>query len=396
MKALTDIAIRNLKPSAERREIPDPGCRGLYVVMQPSGAKSFAVRFRVNGKARKLTLPPGVSLAAARKLCGDAMLEVAQGRDPAAAKQATKQAQRLAREDTFAAIAAEYNERQGSKLRSAHWRELALRRHVYPVLGDRLISEIKRSELIRLLDRIEDRSGATTANRILGIVRTIFNWHAVRSDDFRSPIVRGMAREGEQARDRVLSDAELCAIWKTAAEGRDPYAYLIRFLLLTTARRAEAAKMTWQEIEGATWTLPAIRNKTGVELVRPLSEAAERLLAETPQIVDSRYVFSVDGKHPLGGFSRRKRQFDERCGVTGWRLHDLRRTARSLLSRAGVNADHAERCLGHVIGGVRGVYDRHGFHAEMLHAFEALSAQIERIVNPPEQNVVPITTLARG
>jgi integrase len=387
MKALTDIAIRNLKPGSERREIPDPGCRGLYVVVQPSGARSFAVRYRFAGRGCKLTLPPGVSLAGARKLAADAMFEVAQGRDPGAAKRAVKQAQRLAREDTFAAIAAEYNERQGSKLRSAHWRELGLRRHVYPVLGDRLISEIKRSEIIRLLDKIEDRSGATAANRILGIMRTIFNWHAVRSDDFRSPIVRGMARAGERARDRVLSDSELCTIWKTAGEDRDPFDYLIRFLLLTTARRSEAAEMTFQELDGATWTLPAIRNKTGVELVRPLSRAAQKVLADIPQIADSSFVFTADGKHTLGGFSRRKRQFDERCGVAGWRLHDLRRTSRSLLSRAGVPVDHAERCLGHVIGGVRGVYDRHKFHAEMLHAFEALAAQIERIVSPVE-NVV--------
>ena len=73
--------------------------------------------------------------------------------------------------------------------------------------------------------------------------------------------------------------------------------------------------------------------------------------------------------------------------MTGWTLHDLRRTARSLMSRAGVNADHAERCLGHVIAGVRGTYDRHEYHAEKQHAFEALAALIERIVNPPEGNV---------
>jgi integrase len=392
MKALTDIAIRNLKPGSVRREIPDAGCRGLYVVVQPSGAKSFAVRFRVNGKARKLTLPPGVSLAGARKLCGDAMLEVAQGRDPAAAKQATKQAQRLAREDTFAAIAAEYQERQGKKLRSAHWRELALQRHVHPVLGDRPIAEIKRSEVIRLLDKIEDRSGAITADRVLGIMRTIFNWHAVRSDDFRSPIVRGMARASEQARDRILNDDELCAIWKTAGEGRDPFDFLVKFLLLSTARRSEAAAMTFREIDGSVWTLPAARNKTGIDLVRPLSRAAQKVLAEIPQIADSPFVFSADGKHALGGFSRRKAAFDNRCGVSGWRLHDLRRTARSLLSRAGVSVDHSERALGHVIGGVRGVYDRHAYAEEMRHAFEALAAQIGRIVNPPAENVVPITT----
>jgi integrase len=84
----------------------------------------------------------------------------------------------------------------------------------------------------------------------------------------------------------------------------------------------------------------------------------------------------------IGGLQQRKARFDKRCGVVGWMLHDLRRTARSLMSRAGVSSDHAERCLGHVIGGVRGVYDRHRYQAEMLRAYEALAVQIERIVNP--------------
>lgn len=88
-KGLTDIAIRNLKPGGVRREIPDPGCAGLYLIIQPSGRKSFAVRYRFAGLPRKLTLQSGVSLAAARKLTADAMHEVAQGRDPSEAKRAT-------------------------------------------------------------------------------------------------------------------------------------------------------------------------------------------------------------------------------------------------------------------------------------------------------------------
>jgi integrase len=91
----------------------------------------------------------------------------------------------------------------------------------------------------------------------------------------------------------------------------------------------------------------------------------------------------------LGGFSKFKAAFDKACGVTGWTLHDLRRTARSLMSRAGIDADHAERALGHVIPGVRGVYDRHEFRDEKRRAFEALAAQIERIINP-QPNVVAL------
>jgi integrase len=100
------------------------------------------------------------------------------------------------------------------------------------------------------------------------------------------------------------------------------------------------------------------------------------------------FIFSKS-KKPLGGLDRHKRVIDEASGVTGWTIHDLRRTARSLMSRAGVNADIAERCLGHVIGGVRGIYDRHEYFEEKQRAFEALAGQIDRIVNP-QDNVVPM------
>jgi integrase len=143
-------------------------------------------------------------------------------------------------------------------------------------------------------------------------------------------------------------------------------------------------------MDGADWTLPAARNKTGVDLVRPLSKAAQEILAARPRIVGCPFVFTSDGRSALGGFSRRKHEFDAACGVTDWTIHDLRRTARSLMSRAGVSPDHAERCLGHVIGGVLETYDRHAYHAEKLQAFEMLAAQIERIVNPPQGDVVPL------
>jgi len=107
------------------------------------------------------------------------------------------------------------------------------------------------------------------------------------------------------------------------------------------------------------------------------------------------FVFTADGRHALGGFAERKADFDKACGVTGWTIHDLRRTSRTLLSRAGISADIAEMCLGHALGGVRATYDRHSFEKEKRHAFEALAAQIERIVRPPEPKVADIAA-ARG
>jgi len=103
---------------------------------------------------------------------------------------------------------------------------------------------------------------------------------------------------------------------------------------------------------------------------------------------DDDFVFGLSPDTPLVAFSRIKKQLDAKCGITGrWTFHDLRRTARTLMSRGRVNTDHAERVLGHIIGGVRGIYDRHEFHTEKGHALEALAHQIELIINPPKGNI---------
>ena len=159
------------------------------------------------------------------------------------------------------------------------------------------------------------------------------NWHASRSDEFRSPIVRGMARK-ERARSRVLTDDELRAIWKAADATPGPFGALVQFLLLTAARRAEAAEMTHAEIEGTDWTLPEVRNKVKVDLVRPLSPAAQDVLAKLPRTGKAGFAFTTGGTSGIGAFSQFKRKLDKAAGVTGWTLHDLRRTARSLMSRA--------------------------------------------------------------
>ncbi len=138
--------------------------------------------------------------------------------------------------------------------------------------------------------------------------------------------------------------------------------------------------MRRSELDGADWLIPAARYKGKHDHLIPLSATAQKIIENVPIIDGSDYVFTTTGRHPATDFATKKQQFDKLCGVTGWRLHDLRRTSRSLMSRAGVNADHAERCLGHVIGGVRGTYDRHEYHREKQAAFEELAALVERIV----------------
>jgi len=384
---LTPKTIENLKPGPARREIPDAGHAGLYLLLQPSGAKSWAARYRFNGRPTKLTLGqwPATTLAAAREAAAAAKNELEKGRNPAAAKEDAKIKAMEAEANTVASVCAAYMEREAGKLRTADARASILRRLVYPAIGDRPIGSIKRSDLVTMLDRIEDHNGPRMADVTLGVLRRIFNWYELRGDEFRSPIVRGMTRQksSDHRRTRILDDDEIRALWTATADGA-VFSSFIRFLLLTSARRNEASGMRWDEVDATgVWTLPAARSKTKTEITRPFSKAARVLLAELPHVDGSEFAFSTNGRTPPSQFSIGKTKLDNASGVRDWRLHDLRRTSRSLLSRAGVNSDVAEKCLGHSRGDIIERYDQHKYIPEMRIAFEQLATQIETIVNPP-------------
>ena len=354
----------------------DDAVTGLALRVSPTKKAWIWLHTGLDGKRKRLTFGtyPAISLAAARGKVETMRRELEVGLPP--------------KTETFQAICEEYLRR--AKVRTKADRQRTLERLVYPSLGSRPIDDVRRSEIIRLLDGIEDANGPVMADRTLALVRKIMNWHATRSDDFRSPIVKGMARvrPSERARERVLTDDEIRAVW---ANGNGVFGRFVKFLLLTGARRSEASEMTWAEIDDGNWTLPAARNKTKVDLVRPLSKAAQDTL---PMPRQGEFVFSTDGgTTPISGFSKFKRALDKASGVRDYTLHDLRRTARSLMSRAGVPTDHAERCLGHVIGGVRGVYDRHEYHREKAQAFEMLAGEIARIVSGESAKVV---TMRKG
>jgi integrase len=264
-------------PGADRTVYWDEKLPGFGLMVTASGHKSYVVQYRAGRISRRMTIDGVLSLEVARKEAKGYLGKVARGGDPLGERRQKEAAQR----DSLKSVAEEYLKREGKKLRSADQQRALLERLVYPVLGTSQIGAIKRKEIVRLLDKIEDESGAFMAQLTLATLRRIMNWYASRSDDFRSPIVRGMSRvkPKEVARDRVLSDEEIRAVWKAADNLPGPWGLLVKFLLLTGARLNEAARMTWNELENGHWLIPAARNKTKQELLRPLSEAGKAVLA---------------------------------------------------------------------------------------------------------------------
>ncbi len=206
--------------------------------------------------------------------------------------------------------------------------ERVLAVYVLPVWKDRALVDIRRSDVVRLLDAVEDKHGARMADQVLVVVRSIMNWHAVRADGYTAPIVRGMRRvkPHERARSRILDDAEIAALWK-AADQCGQFGALARLALLTGQRRRKLATLRWSDIVDDIWHVAreAPREK-GTPVALELPPIALDIIAALPR--KGEYVFpGIDGK-PFWSFSRGKAALDAAMppGTPVWKFHDLRRT----------------------------------------------------------------------
>ena len=237
--------------------LPTPGRKHFVLVVRYPGDR--------NPSPRALGVYGAMTLEAARTKGREWLALIANGVDPK-----VREASRRA--DTLQAIAEAYLKRE-SRLRTINQRKSILERLILPKFGARQIEDIRRVEIVALLDRVEDRNGRAMAQYTLATLRRLFTWHAGRSDDFRSPIVRGMSRvkPSEQRRQRTLTDPEIRALWQAAEASPSVFGYFVQLLLLTAVRRNEAAGMGRSEIVGDDWIIPPQRYKTNLELVIPLS-----------------------------------------------------------------------------------------------------------------------------
>jgi integrase len=391
-KALTDITIQKLKPGSKRFEVPDPGARGLRVVVQPTGRKSFAVRYRnAAGRARKLTLPTGITLAAARKLAADALLEVAQGKDPGTAKQAARRTAGARGEDTVARLAAEFVEKHAkrhTRPSSIRATEAAFRNIVLPAWGRRTVHEITRRDVIELLDGVAaDRP--ILANRTRATLSRFFGWLCERDVIAASPCVGVKPPSAERVRDRVLDDDELRRLWLASdAIGGNAGAYT-KLLILTGQRRSEIANLKWNEIEGDVLALPAKRMKARAPHTVPLSSQAAGIIA-TLLKTDDFVLGRALGWH----FHHVKQALDAHMGNTPkWVIHDVRRSVATGMAKIGVAVPVIEKILAHKTGTFKGIvstYQRHSFLPEMAAALQRWGDHVEQLAGGKPAKVVKL------
>jgi integrase len=391
MAKLTTKSVENIKPGPTRREIPDGGCRGLYLVVHPTGRKSWAVRYRFDGTPKKLTLDNVLTLAAARKAATDALHRLEQGADPAAQKSAAKAiAERAAIErnaDTVDNLSELFIERHAKKkTRKNSWRqtEHIFRNIVLPVWSGRLIHDIKRRDIIDLIEGVaEDRP--VMANRTLAALSKFFNFLASRDVTVASPCA-GVARPSEERpRERVLDGPEIKAMWEACDAVGTPVGPWVRMLLLLGQRRSEVAGMRRSEIVGDTWTVPAARMKGKEPHTLPLPTQALAIIEHVPRIGDSDLVFTTPNRMPLSNFDRAKRELDARMQPrTPFVFHDLRRTMASGMAGLGIRVEVVEKILAHRSGtfrGIVGVYQRHTFIPEMRDALQRWADHLDEMVH---------------
>jgi integrase len=225
--------------------------------------------------------------------------------------------------------------------RTAREQHRVVSRYIIPHIGHCDFAELRRADVAELLDTIQDNHGTQQADSVLTVLRAIAGWVQSRDDSYRPPFTKGMRRTPRQqhARSRILSDGELRQVWRAAGKA-GAFGAFARLLLLTAQRRTKVRQLRWQDVDASgIWDIPtAPREKSNAGL---LQLPALDIIAAQPKFAGSPLVFAG----PLS-YSRDKRELDIAAGVAGWRLHDLRRTSRSLLARLGVQHEVAEAILG--------------------------------------------------
>jgi integrase len=417
--AVSKLRLAKGEAEATYRDKKQPG---LILRLNKSGAKVWRVQY-YDASQRKMRSeglgefksgsPAHVSVKDARK----AAMDFKGNLDGILTERAAKA---LANRDSFKAVSDWYFEKFVEGQRRSAPQIKAIINAILPEWENKPFEAISRGEVASLLSGIAKTRGPRAADVTLAVLRRMMAKHAVRSNSYSSVIVEGMAQiedPRERARDRILTDQEIRFMFK-ACDQVGTFGALCKMLLFTAQRRTKVAEMRFDDIDDAgVWTIPKEKREKGTGQRLRLPKPALDIVEGQRELAISEFVFPSSAGTAFSAFGQAKHELDVARGALegikvpaldtreyeefkatpfykkwNWTLHDIRRTSRSLMSRAGVRPDLAERVLGHAIAGVEGVYDRHSYDAEREAAVLSLANLIGEILHPPTKggNVVSI------
>jgi integrase len=394
---LTQVVLDRGKPTLPKGKSEgiffDDELPGFGLRVREGGARVFVVQYKLGAKQRRMTLGSTreLKLSQARNRAKDVLAKVHQGQDP----QGERAQARVTAAETFKAVAGRFlafKEKQveNGKLRASSLSvtTLYLTKHC-KVLNELRLDKITNRDIALCLSTIAEKSGAVSADRARSALSALFSWAMKEGLCDDNPVIATNQYAGDIARDRVLSDEELAALWLTLPEG--DYGDIVKLLILTGCRSDEIAWMRWPEIEDDILTIPSERSKNHRAHDVPLSAAAKNILAarwnDPDRDEDRELVF---GKRAGGfqGWSKAKAKLDPNLNFkTPWQLRDLRRTTATGMADLGVQPHIVEAALNHASGhkaGVAGIYNRATYAKEKREALDAWANHVAVLVAQAE------------
>ncbi len=403
---LTDRFIESRKAAAigKRDDYHDAIVPGLALRVTDRGHKSFVLIARfpahpLRPTRRSLGTYGKVTLERARQKARRWLESIEKGTDPGIEEMRERAAAQRRQANSFAAVAGEFLDRHASQLRKSAEARRIVNSEFVKRWGARPITDILPEEIAAAIRAIVKRDAPYQAHNALGYIRRLFNW-AIGTHEFgitASPVERLKPRDligKREARERTLSDDELRRVWEAAGEMGYPYGPLFRLLILTGQREREIADMRWSEVDAGKklLTIAAARMKGGRAHEVPLSPAAAALIEGLPRFTAGDCVFTTTaGAKPVNGFAKAKVRIDRLSGVSGWVIHDLRRSVRTHLSALPVEDLVRELVIAHARPGLHKVYDQHSYEKEKRRCLDLWAARLLKIVEPPAgENVVSL------
>lgn len=429
--AFTDSFVRNLKTTKSMEDFREKTGEGFGVRVYPTGTKVFFSSYEFEGKPRYINWGkyPSCSLSDARKKHREARTKIDNKIDPLAEIEQAKVVRM--RTPTVAELINEYMEKH-AKPHKKDWKkdECSLNNDVLPAWGNRKASDIKKRDVILLLESIVERGAPIQSNSVLEVTRKMFNWAIERDLLEYTPFIGVKALGPKVVRHRYLIEDEIRTLWDTLnnAGMSDEIKRALKLIIVTAQRPGEVIGMHRREINGRWWTIPPERAKNGREHLVYLTDRAIELIGDkTGYIFESpRPVKQLDGSYlpkPMDGNAlpsavrtncptdccydrenckdaiclkdERKCEEKNRLGIFFFRPHDLRRTANTHMARLRVPLEHREAILNHARGALDGVYNLHDYQDEKQIALETWGRELDKIISGKEAcKVIPITSKA--